>query len=72
MPSVLTPSEVSGLVHEVPSRFIEITKRVAPRSPVICDIGGRDALEGIYLYKLLPNLPWRWNAIYGRRHRENA
>lgn len=53
MPSVLTPSEVSGLVHEVPSRFVEIAKRVAPRSPVICDIGSRDALEGIFLCKSL-------------------
>ncbi|MGH9403682.1 MAG: FkbM family methyltransferase [Terriglobia bacterium] len=35
--------------HQVDSEFIECAREVCPKNPVICDIGSRDALEGIYL-----------------------
>lgn len=47
------PNETVTFVHEVPARFVELAKRMGPSNPVICDIGSRDALDGIYLYKAL-------------------
>jgi FkbM family methyltransferase len=40
-------------VHEVPPEFIALAKRLAPPAPVICDIGSRDALEGLFLLRSL-------------------
>jgi len=34
-------------------RVVEYARRTGPANPVICDIGSRDALDGIYLYKAL-------------------
>src|SRR6185312_8036457 len=38
---------------EVSPEFTGFAKTVLPDQPVICDIGSRDALEGIYLFKKL-------------------
>jgi 2-O-methyltransferase len=46
------PSE-PVFAHEVPADFLEIARTTAPQHPVICDIGSRDALDGIYLCKCL-------------------
>ena len=37
----------------VSPKFINLAKKVLDKSPVICDIGSRDALEGIYLLRQL-------------------
>lgn len=39
--------------HEVPAEFVEQARRLAGPRPVICDIGSRDALDGIYLSRVL-------------------
>lgn len=35
--------------HQVPADFVECARRTLPPHPVICEIGSRDALDGIYL-----------------------
>ena len=47
------PDEKVPFTHEVPREFIEYAKRIVPPNAIFCDIGSRDALDGIYLYKAL-------------------
>jgi FkbM family methyltransferase len=47
------PNEKVTFVHKLPAEFVEYARRTGPANPVICDIGSRDALDGIYLYKAL-------------------
>jgi FkbM family methyltransferase len=47
------PAEPSSYAHEVPTAFIDIARKLAPPQPVICDIGSRDALDGIHLARHL-------------------
>jgi len=35
--------------HQVPPELVRIAKRVCPPNPIVCEIGSRDALDGIYL-----------------------
>ncbi len=37
----------------VSQKFIRFARKVLPQRPVICDIGSRDAIEGIYLLRQL-------------------
>jgi FkbM family methyltransferase len=39
--------------HQVPPELVRIAKDVCPRNPIICEIGSRDALDGIYLSTVL-------------------
>jgi len=39
--------------HQVPAEVVAIARVVCPPNPVICEIGSRDALDGIYLSKAL-------------------
>lgn len=41
------------MADELSPRFVRLAKRLLPNSPIICDIGSRDALEGISLFKQL-------------------
>ncbi len=41
------------MTEAVSPKFIQFAKKVLPESPVICDIGSRDALEGMYLLQQL-------------------
>jgi 2-O-methyltransferase len=41
------------IVHEVPEEFVKFARKLGFEKPVICDIGSRDALEGIHLYRTL-------------------
>jgi 2-O-methyltransferase len=45
-----SPDHISDAVS---GRFIEIAKNILPGAPIICDIGSRDALEGIFLFRQL-------------------
>jgi FkbM family methyltransferase len=38
---------------QVSTKFIKFLKKACITAPVICDIGSRDAIEGIHLYKAL-------------------
>ncbi|HWF48576.1 MAG TPA: FkbM family methyltransferase [Bryobacteraceae bacterium] len=40
-------------MDSVSSKFLALAKRVLDHHPIICDIGSRDALEGIYLFQQL-------------------
>ena len=42
-----------GFKHEVPEEFIGLAAHTVGRNAVICDIGSRDALEGIVLCRML-------------------
>jgi len=46
-------TEETPLVHQDPAEVVRIARAVCPASPVICEIGSRDALDGIYLSKAL-------------------
>jgi FkbM family methyltransferase len=46
-------TEEAPFVHQVPAEVVHIARAVCPRNPVICEIGSRDALDGIYLSKAL-------------------
>jgi FkbM family methyltransferase len=46
-------TEEAPFVHQVPAEVIGIARAVCPPNPVICEIGSRDALDGIYLSKAL-------------------
>ncbi len=41
------------MTDELSPKFVRLAKKLLPDSPIICDIGSRDALEGISLYKQL-------------------
>ena len=42
-------TEGAPFVHQVPAEVVGIARAVCPPNPVICEIGSRDALDGIYL-----------------------
>lgn len=50
--------------------FWEIQKYLAAMDYVFCGLMEVSALKGfLYRYKLLPNLPWRLNAVFCKRYR---
>ena len=50
---VNTMTEEAPFGHQVPAEVVGIARVVCPPNPVICEIGSRDALDGIYLSKAL-------------------
>ncbi len=42
------------MADELSPKFVQFAKKLLPDKPVICDVGSRDALEGISLYQQLP------------------